>query len=51
MSDYQNYIPKLFTATTFFNDTLLPQGWKDYITDTPNISNEYANILVGTLPD
>lgn len=39
VNDFQNFLPKLFESTTFVNDASLPQGWKDYIMNTPNISS------------
>ena len=52
MSDFQSYLPTLFSKTVFVPVPKgIPQGWIDYIMDTPNLSNQYANILVGTLPE
>ena len=48
MSDYKNFMTKLYEATTFVEADELPQGWKDYLLE--NRSSEYATILVGTLP-
>ena len=48
---FQTFIPYLYNNTIFDTKTSENQGFKDYILKTPNISDQYANILVGTLPE
>ena len=50
INDYTNYMPRLYEGSSFGSDIVIPQGWVNYITQTPNISDQYANIMVGTLP-
>ena len=54
-SDYQNYIQKYFNNTTFNETSALENpnitaGYIDYILNTPNLSEQYATVLLGTLP-
>ena len=50
INDFKNYLPRLYEKSYFVNESSLPEGWADYIMDTPDISSQYANILVSTLP-
>ena len=47
---YKDYLPRLYNNTIFENADQIPQGWKDYILNTPDISYHYANLMGGTLP-
>ena len=54
-SDYQNYIQKYFSNTIFnytsaYENPNVTAGYIDYILNTPNISEQYATVLLGTLP-
>ena len=40
----------MYKKSKFVHEDAIPQGWKDYILNTPDISSQYANILVATLP-
>ena len=48
INDFANYIPKVWKQTNFSAN--LPQGFINYALNTPNISKQYASLLVGTLP-
>ena len=48
MSNFKNWLTYLFDRTEFKKGE--PQGWINYIKSTTDISSQYANILVGTLP-
>ena len=50
MNRVNNYLPWLYENTKFYYASLFPQHFSDYILKTPNLSEQYANILVGTLP-
>ena len=50
LPEFQTFLPYLYNHTTFNSQVSSNQGFKDYILNTPNISDQYANILVGTLP-
>ena len=50
INDFNNYIPRLFESYYFQNLDSLDQGWVDYITKTPDISSQYATLLIATLP-
>ena len=50
INDFKNYIPRLFELSYFQNVDSLDPGWVDYITNTPNISSQYGNLLIATLP-
>ena len=50
VNDFANYIPRLWNSTVFVNATLIPQEFSDYVSKTPNLSYEFANAIVATLP-
>ena len=50
MGNLQSWIPDLFRDSYFERSHLITDGFRDYITNTPKISEQYVNILIGTLP-
>ena len=50
MSEYQSYLPYIYNNTQFDEATSNNVGFKEYVLETENLSDQYANILVGTLP-
>lgn len=51
MGNFKTWLPDLYRNSYFTASHLITDGWRDYITNTLNISEHYANILIGTLPD
>ena len=50
MSEFQSYLPYIYNNTVFDTATQNNEGFKEYILETENLSYQFANILVGTLP-
>ena len=50
MSEFQSYLPYIYNNTVFDEATQNNEGFKEYVLNTKNLSDQYANILVGTLP-